>query len=87
MQVNYFIQNLERKETLEPLGFEGQQSEAQLRQKKKAAAAARKALAEPPAKASGCVIIVGAGPAGLAAATQLQVGREGRYTHMLAAAE
>lgn len=76
-QVNYFIQNLDRKETLEPLGFEGQLSEQQLRQKKKAAAAARKALAAPPAKPSGRVIVVGAGPAGLAAATQLQVRRVG----------
>lgn len=73
LQVNYFIQNLDKSSTLEPLGFEGQLSDAQLNEKKKAAAEARKALAAPPAKPAGRVIIVGAGPAGLAAATQLQV--------------
>jgi hypothetical protein len=73
LQVNYFIQNLDQKDTLEPLGFEGQLSDAQLKEQKKAAAEARKALAAPPAKPTGRVIIVGAGPAGLAAATQLQV--------------
>lgn len=73
VQVNYFIQHLEKKDTLEPKGFEGQLSDAQIREKKKAAAEARKALAEPPSKPAGRVIVVGAGPAGLAAATQLQV--------------
>jgi len=75
LQVNYFIQHLDKKDTLEPLGFEGQSalSQQQQREQQKAAAAARAALAAPPAKPSGRVIVVGAGPAGLAAATQLQV--------------
>lgn len=67
--MTYFLQNLDRKDTLEPLGFEGQLSEEQLRERR----AARKALAQPPPKPAGCVIVVGAGAAGLAAATQLQV--------------
>jgi NADPH-dependent 2,4-dienoyl-CoA reductase/sulfur reductase-like enzyme len=74
LQVNYFIQHLAMKDTLEPLGFEGQLSDAQLKEKKKAAAEARKVLAAPPTKPTGRVVVVGAGPAGLAAATQLQVG-------------
>jgi hypothetical protein len=69
LQVTYFLQHLERKDTLEPLGFEGQLSEEQLRERR----AARKALAQPPPKPAGRVIVVGAGAAGLAAATQLQV--------------
>lgn len=75
LQVNYFIQHLDKKDTLEPLGFEGQSalSQQQQREQQKAAAAARAALAAPPAKPSGRVIVVGAGPAGLAAATQLKV--------------
>jgi NADPH-dependent glutamate synthase beta subunit-like oxidoreductase len=74
-QVNYFIENLDRKDTLEPKGFEGQSaaSKEQQRQAAKAAAEARKALAAPPPHPVGRVIVVGAGPAGLAAATQLQV--------------
>lgn len=67
--MTYFLQNLDRKDTLEPLGFEGQLSEEQLRERR----AARKALAQPPPKPAGRVIVVGAGAAGLAAATQLQV--------------
>jgi NADPH-dependent 2,4-dienoyl-CoA reductase/sulfur reductase-like enzyme len=73
--VNYFIQHLEEKDTLEPLGYEGQaeQHAAQQAQEEQAKKAARAAAAAPPPKPSGRVIIVGAGPAGLAAATLLQV--------------
>ncbi|KAF8072835.1 LDL3 [Scenedesmus sp. PABB004] len=79
-QVNYFVQHLERKDTLQPLGYEGEadpaaDAEACAQRAKAAAAAAaakRAAAAEPPPKPAGRVIVVGAGPAGLAAATLLQ---------------
>ena len=83
LQVNYFIENLDRKDSLEPKGFEGQSaaSKEQQRQAAKAAAEARKALAAPPPHPAGRVIVVGAGPAGLAAATQLQVRRQADCMH------
>lgn len=72
-QVNYFIQHLDRKDTLEPLGYEGQADPQAAKAAAAAAAAARSALAAPPPAPAGRVIVVGAGPAGLAAATQLKV--------------
>jgi hypothetical protein len=84
MQVNHFIEHLEDKDTLEPKGYEGQAGPAEAaaaaekaRAKKAAAAAAaaakREAAAAPLPKPPGRVIVVGAGPAGLAAATVLKV--------------
>jgi heterodisulfide reductase subunit A-like polyferredoxin len=85
LQVNYFIEHLEEKDTLEPKGYEGQAAPAEAaaaaekaKAKKAAAAAAaaakRAAAAAPLPKPAGRVIVVGAGPAGLAAATVLKVG-------------
>eukprot|EP00879_Flechtneria_rotunda_P032655 GHRR01035906.1.p1 GENE.GHRR01035906.1~~GHRR01035906.1.p1 ORF type:complete len:309 (+),score=123.72 GHRR01035906.1:212-1138(+) len=86
--VNYFIEHLERKDSLEPLGYEGQadpyaaaaEGERE-RERRAAASAARAAAAKPPDMPHGRVIVVGAGPAGLAAANVLQVshGAEADY--------
>jgi hypothetical protein len=92
LQVNYFIEHLEEKDTLEPKGYEGQPGPAEAaaaaekaKAKKAAAAAAaaakRAAAAAPLPKPAGRVIVVGAGPAGLAAATVLKVGST-HETHM-----
>ncbi|WIA28969.1 hypothetical protein OEZ86_011504 [Tetradesmus obliquus] len=81
--VNYFIEHLEEKATLQPKGYEGQlgpaeaaaaAAKAKAKQAAAAAAAAvkRAAAAAPLPKPSGRVIVVGAGPAGLAAATVLK---------------
>lgn len=89
--MNYFIEHLEEKATLQPKGYEGQlgpaeaaaaAAKAKAKQAAAAAAAAAKraAAAAPLPKPSGRVIVVGAGPAGLAAATVLKVGAAGLAT-------
>eukprot|EP00878_Enallax_costatus_P019801 GHUV01020904.1.p1 GENE.GHUV01020904.1~~GHUV01020904.1.p1 ORF type:complete len:1234 (+),score=527.47 GHUV01020904.1:96-3797(+) len=81
--VNYFIQHLNHKDTLEPKGYEGvpdpyeaaaaRKAKAEKAAAAKAAAKAKRdAAAVPPAKPVGRVVVVGAGPTGLAAATVLQ---------------
>ncbi|WIA08913.1 hypothetical protein OEZ85_008331 [Tetradesmus obliquus] len=81
--VNYFIEHLEEKATLQPKGYEGQlgpaeaaaaAAKAKAKQAAAAAAAAAKraAAAAPLPKPPGRVIVVGGGPAGLAAATVLK---------------
>jgi hypothetical protein len=83
-QVNYFIEHLEEKDTLPPKGYEGQpgpaeaaaaaeKAKAKMAAAAVAAAAKRAAAAAPLPKPPGRVIVVGAGPAGLAAATVLKV--------------
>jgi hypothetical protein len=75
LQVAHFIEHLDRKDDLEPLGYEGETglTSEEAAARKAAAAAALADLAAPPPKPAGRVIVVGAGPAGLAAATQLKV--------------
>lgn len=84
LQVNYFIHHLDQKATLKPKGYEGvtdpakaaaaAEAKAQKEAAAKAAAKAkREAAAAPLPKPAGRVAVVGAGPAGLAAAVLLQV--------------
>lgn len=80
-QVNYFIENLHKKDTLEPKGYEtakkdekeprskGPKGKGAAKEKDKEREAADKARKPP----SGRVVVVGAGPAGLAAASALKV--------------
>lgn len=72
----YFIDNMDRKDTLEPLGFESEpKDKGKAGDKKGAAADAKKRPPRRPrAPPAGRVIVIGAGPAGLAAASMLKVG-------------
>ncbi|KAI8463520.1 MAG: hypothetical protein J3K34DRAFT_443763 [Monoraphidium minutum] len=65
--VRHFIDNLDRKDTLEPKGYETKK-ERRAKDRAKAPKDARKARPPP----AGRVIVVGAGPAGLAAASVLK---------------
>jgi hypothetical protein len=71
--VRHFIDNLDRKDSLEPLGYETSKPKSKERGKSK------DKDREPPKPRErrpppGRVIVVGAGPAGMAAASVLKVG-------------
>lgn len=77
LQIMHFVSNVEQKDTLKPLGFKNESApvESATHASTTAVPATAAAAVGPPRKAKGRVIVIGAGPAGLAAANVLKVSK------------
>ncbi len=72
-QVTHFVDHTGDKDTLQPFGYEDAPAAKKSKKSKKEGAATQQEPAVP-ATPAGRIIVIGAGPAGLAAATVLKVG-------------